>query len=89
MKSGRSIYKYGVVSTDGNHEYDDPIAALQHAAYMESVGSESVFYLCAEFDGETKRIKRITAYDMIKAIRGDSRGEAGSNDQQLLRSQRV
>lgn len=79
------IYRYEVVSTDGSHLYDDPIAALQHAAYMVTVGSDSVFCLCAEFEGETKRIKRLTAYDMVKAFRGDSRGEAGSNKQQLPR----
>lgn len=66
------IYRYGVVSVDGNHEYEDPIAALQHAVYMESVGADSIFLLCAEFEGKSKRLKRLTVYDIIKAIRGDA-----------------
>lgn len=84
-----SEYRYAVITYEGHKVFKDPIAALQYASYMESVGSDSVFYLAFEIDGKTELLERMSVYDMRKAIRGDARGGAGSHEQQLPRSQRA
>lgn len=91
-----SCYFYAVISTDGCHCYRDPIAALQHAEFMSSVGSESVFYLAYQPEGgEVELLERMTYQDLkvfgkrvIDIAVRYARGEAGSHEQQPPRSQR-
>lgn len=64
----KSRYVYAVVTSDGVEMFEEPIAALQYAAYMESVGSDSVFYLAFEIDGKTELLERMSVYDMKKAM---------------------
>lgn len=69
----KSSYCYECVSVDGSHYFSNPMNALQHAVFMESVGADSVFYLCYNNSGMVKRLKRMSAYGMTRAIRFERR----------------
>lgn len=71
-----TCYSYAVVTCEGRRMFSDPLAALRYASFMESVGSDSLFYLAYETDGKVELLERMTVNDLRMVSRRRARASS-------------